>query len=83
MCCLDKRKDTLGLDARSGVIMKKGELVKGNSWMFNDYGVGIVLASDGLGSLKIYWPSQKFWCITVTKNVVKIRNSGIWSGLKT
>ena len=55
-----------------GNIMKKGDLVKGVNWMLNDYGFGIVLASDSLGSLKVYWPSQKFWCLTIEKNVEKI-----------
>lgn len=57
--------------------MKKGDLVKGKdkgTWMFDGYGIGIVLAVDGLGlgSLKVYWPLEKFWCITMTKNVEKI-----------
>lgn len=49
--------------------MKKGDLVKGRGWIFNDYGIGIILAADSLGSIKVYWPGQKFWCITSTKNV--------------
>jgi len=52
--------------------MKKGDLVKGTSWMLNDYGVGIILAADQLGSVKIYWPRQKFWCVTLIKNVVRV-----------
>lgn len=52
--------------------MKKGDLVKGVNWMLTDYGVGIILASDGLGSLKVYWPLEKIWCITIEKNVEKI-----------
>ena len=55
--------------------MKKGDLVKAKgkgTWMFDGYGIGIVLAADGLGSIKVYWPLEKFWCITMTKNVEKI-----------
>jgi len=55
--------------------MKKGDIVKASEaglWMFHDYGIGLVLGTDGLGGLKVYWPSQKFWCITTTKNVVRI-----------
>ena len=50
-------------------IILKGDLVEGNSWILNDYGIGIVLGTDSLGSLKVYWPKEKFWCITLTKNV--------------
>ena len=55
--------------------MKKYDLVKAKdkgTWMFDGYGIGIVLAADGLGSIKVYWPLEKFWCITMTKNVEKI-----------
>ena len=58
--------------------LNKGDLVKGKSdgrWglrMFDDYGIGIVLASDQLGSAKIYWPKQKFWRVTLIKNVVRV-----------
>ena len=55
--------------------MKKGDLVKPAGfglWTMQDYGFGLILASDGLGSVKVYWPSNKFWCITTTKNVKKV-----------
>jgi hypothetical protein len=52
--------------------LNKGDLVKGKGdgrWMFDDYGIGIVLASDQLGSVKVYWPKQKFWSVTSVRNV--------------
>jgi hypothetical protein len=55
--------------------MKKGDLVKPNSrglWLLGGYGIGLILASDQLGSVKVYWPSQKFWCVTMEKNVEKV-----------
>ena len=52
--------------------MKAGDLVKGIDFMCSGYGIGLVLAADGLGTLKIYWPKDNFWCLILTKNVVKI-----------
>ena len=55
--------------------MKKGDLVKPTPrglWVLGGYGIGIILAADSLGSIKVYWPSNKFWCITTTKNVEKV-----------
>ena len=55
--------------------MKKGDLVKPagpGKWMLDGYGIGLILATDDLGSVKVYWPSNKFWCITTTKNVQKV-----------
>ena len=55
--------------------ISKGDLVKPTSrglWVLGGYGIGIILATDSLGSIKVYWPGQKFWCITMTKNVEKI-----------
>ena len=52
--------------------MKKGDLVKGKGngrWMFDGYGIGIVLASDQLGSVKVYWPRQKFWSVISVRNL--------------
>ena len=52
--------------------MNKGDLVKGIGFMCSGYGIGLVLAADGLGTLKIYWPKDSFWCITQACHVVKI-----------
>ena len=55
--------------------MKKGDLVRPagpGRWTMKNYGFGLILASDDLGSVKVYWPSNKFWCITTTKNVEKV-----------
>tara|TARA_Y100001970_G_C13926222_1_gene695879 strand:+ start:251 stop:418 length:168 start_codon:yes stop_codon:yes gene_type:complete len=55
--------------------MKVGDLVKPAGfglWTMQDYGIGLVLAVDDIGSVKVYWPINNFWCITTTKNVAKI-----------
>ena len=43
---------------RCGSAMKKGDLVKAKDYQFKDHGIGIVLASDKSGSLKVYWPKN-------------------------
>ena len=55
--------------------MKKGDLVKPtgpNSWMLDGYGIGIVLSVNSVHSVKVYWPSNKFWCVTLKKNLEKV-----------
>ena len=55
--------------------MKIGDLVKPAGfglWTMHDYGIGLVLEADSVGRLKVYWPSNKFWCATTTKFVEKI-----------
>lgn len=52
--------------------MKKGDLVKGVNWICSDYGIGLVLATDNLETLKVYWPKENFWCMTMVKNVEKV-----------
>ena len=52
--------------------MKKYDLVKGIDFMCAEYGIGLVLAADGFGTLKVYWPKDNFWCLIIEKNVVKI-----------
>ena len=51
--------------------MKKGDLVKGKTFEFQDYGIGIVLQNNLLG-FKVYWPKRKVWCYTSTRIVEKI-----------
>ena len=57
---------------RCGVTMKKGDLVKAKDYQFKDYGIGIVLASDQLGSIKVYWPKNNCWSITSSKSMRKL-----------
>ena len=52
--------------------MNKGDLVKGIGFMGSVYGIGLVLAADGLGTLKVYWPKDNFWCLIMAKNVERI-----------
>ena len=52
--------------------MKKYDLVKGIDFMCSEYGIGLVLAADGFGTLKVYWPKENIWCLIIEKNVVKI-----------
>ena len=40
--------------------MKKGDLVKGNSWEYHYYGYGIIM-DVRYGSISVYWPSKKLW----------------------
>ena len=54
------------------VYMKKYDLVKGIDFMCSEYGIGLVLATDGFGTLKVYWPKENIWCLIIEKNVVKI-----------
>ena len=52
--------------------MKKGDLVKGIGFMCSGYGIGLVLSTDNLGTLKVYWPKDNFWCLVLTKNVERV-----------
>jgi hypothetical protein len=52
--------------------MKKGDLVKAKDYQFKDYGIGIVIASDQLGSLKVYWLKNNCWSITSSNAMRKI-----------
>ncbi len=52
--------------------MKKSDLVKAKDYQFINHGVGIILATDQLGCLKVYWPTKKCWCITSEKALKKI-----------
>ncbi len=55
--------------------MKKGDLVKPAGfglWTMQDYGFGLILATDSLGSVKVYWPNNKRWLITTTRNLKKL-----------
>ena len=52
--------------------MKKGDLVKAKDYQFINHGIGIVLATDQLGSLKVYWAKQNCWSITSSKAMRKL-----------
>ena len=52
--------------------MKKYDLVKARDYQFINHGVGIILATDQLGCLKVYWPKKKCWSITSEKAMKKI-----------
>ena len=57
---------------RCGSAMKKGDLVKAKDYQFKDHGIGIVLASDKSGSLKVYWPKNNCWSITSSNAMRKL-----------
>ena len=43
--------------------MKVGDLVIGQTLIFRDYGIGIVIGRE-FGGLKIYWPQEGTWSYT-------------------
>ena len=52
--------------------MKAGDLVEAKDYQFINHGIGIILATDQLGCLKVYWPKENCWCITSEKALKKI-----------
>ena len=43
--------------------MKIGDLVQSKAFIFNNYGVGIIIGKE-FGAIKVYWPMKGVWCFT-------------------
>ena len=51
--------------------MKIGDLVRGQTLIFRDYGIGIVIGRS-FGGLKVYWPQENSWCYTSCQSVQRL-----------
>ena len=40
--------------------MKVGDLVRGQTFIYHNYGIGIVIGHH-FGGLKVYWPQEETW----------------------
>ena len=43
-----------------GIDMKVGDLVRGQTFIYHNYGIGIVIGHH-FGGLKVYWPQEETW----------------------
>ena len=51
--------------------MKVGDLVQSDSFLWLDYGIGIIIGKE-FGAFKVYWPKRGVWCLTGEGGVKQI-----------